>query len=74
MYVDYDNDINQLVLRIPPEHNSYFEELNFDLMDEYGYDSMNKETIKQMNNYIINWFRERGIELPDDRDKGKGGS
>lgn len=70
MYVDYDSDINQLSLRIPPEYNNYFEELNFDLMDEFGYSSMTKNALKEMDDFIINWFRERGIELPDDKAKG----
>ena len=66
MYVEHDDTTNDLSLKLPQDLTEYFSDLNNDLLDEYGFEPINKNTLQQMDVYIKNWFADKGIELPED--------
>ncbi len=73
MYAELDKDTHQLVVTLPPELKPYFNELNNDLMDEFAYDLMSKQTLERINHYIVNWFGSKGIELKEPEEPKKEG-
>ena len=69
MYVTVDKKTNELEITLPQEYNDYFKELNQILMDEFAFEPLSRNTIKQMNSFVIKWFEKKGIKLPEDSER-----
>ncbi|MCP4133344.1 MAG: hypothetical protein GY754_20420 [bacterium] len=65
MYAELDKQTKELIVTLPVELEQYFNELNNILMDEFGFDLMNKHTLERINMFIVKWFAEKGIELKE---------
>jgi hypothetical protein len=64
MYVEFDKKTEELVLSLPEEVKEYFQELYGELIDNYGFDSINKNSLAQMNTFVEDFFSNKGIVLP----------
>jgi hypothetical protein len=62
MYVKLINQ--ELAIQLPPELKEHTNVLFNDINQEFGFEPLTNDTIKQMNTYVVNWFAQKGIELP----------
>lgn len=62
MYIKLKN--NELTVQLPPELKAHENELFNDINQEFGFEPITGDTIKMMNNFVVNWFSQKGIELP----------
>ena len=67
MYVEFDKETNDFVIKLPEDLKTYFMDLKNDLINEFGFESVNKFTIERINLYIKDWFSKRGIELSENK-------
>ena len=65
MYVSLDKTTGELVLNLPKDAEEYRNEVSRDLMEEYAFEAINKEVLEDMDTFIINWFKKKGIDLGD---------
>ena len=63
MYIEVEKETGQLALKLPNNLDDYRNEVSKDLMQEFAFESVNKQVLEEMNDFIINWFKERNIEL-----------
>lgn len=64
MYAHLDEYTNEFTIALPEKLNDYFSELSISLNNNFGFEPINKENIQIINQFIIDWFFEKGIELP----------
>lgn len=63
MYVSLDKTTGELVLSLPKDVEEYRSDVSRDLMEEYAFEAINKEILEDMDTFIINWFKGKGIDL-----------
>lgn len=63
MLVNIDKKTGELVLKLPDELNKYESELTGELINEFAFESMNPGVLKEIDNYIVKWFKDRNIEI-----------
>ena len=68
MYAEFDKSTGQFTLRLPDDLKEHFNELYTDVMNEYGFEPMNKDTMIEINNYVINWFSNKEIHLKEPKE------
>ena len=65
MYVSLDKTTGELVLNLPKEVEEYKNDVSRDLMEEYAFEAINRDILEDMDTFIMNWFKKKGIELND---------
>jgi hypothetical protein len=70
-YVEVDGNTGQISIILPTDLESHYSDLNHDFMEQYAYEELNRDTIANMNDFIINWFKDKGIVLTFEDDAGK---
>ena len=66
MYADFNKETNEIVINLPPGLESFVKELNKDVISEFSYEPVNRETLIKIDIFIKEWFLRRGVELPDE--------
>ena len=71
MYVELDKETSELVVQLPEKVKSYFNELNKDILNEFSFELINKDTLQKIDQYIKDWFFNRGVELPKEKNENE---
>ena len=71
MLIEYDKITLELQLKLPDELIQYEAEVNNELAQEFAFEPVNKNTLKQMDLFIRNWFDSKGIKLPEEKTEKK---
>jgi sRNA-binding carbon storage regulator CsrA len=66
MIVKIDKTTGDIEITLPEDLSVYKNELNTALIDEFSFESSSKNTLDLMNQFVINWFANKGITLSDD--------
>lgn len=66
MIVTIDKTTGDIEITLPDELNVFKNELHTALIDEFSFEPSSKNTITLMNQFVINWFTQKGITLSDE--------
>jgi hypothetical protein len=63
MIVTFNKETMELELNLPDELKEYSKDLYAELIDEYGFEPINKNSLEQMNVFVKEWFEKKGIAI-----------
>jgi hypothetical protein len=63
-YVTVDKESGELGLQLPNGYEKYTDEIRIVLSEEFAFEALTSMTLRNMNQFIINWFENKGITLP----------
>jgi hypothetical protein len=63
MVVSIDKQTGDLQITLPPQYEQYNHALKNALYDEFAFEPVNKQVLSRMNQFVDEWFENKGIHL-----------
>jgi hypothetical protein len=63
MIVSIDKKTGDLDISLPVGYEHYGQSLKKALYEEFAFEPLSKMVISQMNQFVENWFKEKGVDI-----------